>query len=66
MKTYEILIEGKSYYFKTNAEEVQIQQAIDFVKTTEPTLDKVLIAIRMLGAKATPVTINPENIFEIE
>lgn len=65
MKTYELLIEGTSKYFKTDASVEVIQQAIDFVKNSEVTLDKVLTAIRMLGHKATPLNIEPVDIFEV-
>ena len=65
MKTYEIQIEGKTHYFKTDADLDTIENAITFVKQGEVSLDKVLIAIRMLGHKATPVTVNPEFVFEV-
>jgi hypothetical protein len=65
MKTYQLVIEGQDKYFKTDAESEQIQGAIDFVKNGEVTLDKILVAIRMLGFKATPITIEPVDIFEV-
>ena len=65
MKTYEIIIEGQSKYFKSMAESSEIQEAIDFVKKGEVSLDKLLQALRMLGFKSTPLTIEPVDIFEV-
>lgn len=65
MKTYEIIIEGNSKYFKSEAESQDIQTAIDFIKNGEVQLDKLLQALRMLGFKSTPLTIDPVDIFEV-
>jgi hypothetical protein len=65
MKTYEIIIEGNSKYFKSEAESHDIQTAIDFIKNGEVQLDKLLQALRMLGFKATQVKIDPVDIFEV-
>lgn len=63
--TYGITIEGQDAFFKTEANEFAIEQAINFVKHGEPTLEKLLVAIRMLGHKATPIALNVEKHFTI-
>lgn len=63
--TYGITIEGQDAFFKTEANEFAIEQAINFIKHGEPTLEKLLVAIRMLGHKATPIALNVEKHFII-
>lgn len=65
LKTFEVEIEGESGYFKTDATEFAIEQAINFVKHGEPTVEKLLVAIRMLGHKATPIALNVTKKFTI-
>lgn len=64
MKTYQINIEGQEKFFKSEAESAQIQEAIEFVKRGEVSLEKLLQALRLLGFKSTPITIDPIDIFE--
>jgi hypothetical protein len=65
MKTYLIEIEGTEHYFKSDASSEEIQQAIEFVKNGEVQLEKVLVAIRMLGRKATPIKLDPVDMFAV-
>jgi hypothetical protein len=65
MKTYEITIEGKNYYFKSEADSEQINNAIEFIRTTEVSFEKFLQAVRLLGFKTTPITLDPVDIFEV-
>lgn len=62
--TYGITIEGETFYFKSEANEFAIEQALAFVRNGEVTLDKLLVAVRMLGHKATPIALNVEKVFQ--
>lgn len=66
MKTYEIVIQGQSVYVKTDAEPNTVQQAINFVPKGEKYVERLLQAIRISGAKATELKIEPVEIFEVE
>ena len=66
MKTYLLVIQGQEVYFKSDAEAVTIQQAINFIPKGEKYVERLLQAIRLQGAKATPVTLDPVEIFEVE
>ena len=61
--TYGITIDEETFYFKSEANEFAIEQALNFVRNGEVTLDKLLVAVRMLGYKATPIALNVEKVF---
>lgn len=66
MKTYAIIINGREEFFKTTASEEKIEQAVMFVKMGDThTLEKLMMALRTLGEKASPINIEPVQIFEL-
>lgn len=66
MKNYEILHENTSNYIKTDAESTQIATAIQFVQAgVEPSIEKLLVALRTLGFKATQIKVDPVDVFEL-
>lgn len=65
MKTYEIIIEKKSVYIKTDAPSEAIQGAINFVPKGSKYIERLLQGLRLQGFKATPITIEPVDIFEV-
>jgi hypothetical protein len=66
MKTYLIEIEGKNIYIKSDAEASGIQRAIDFTPKGEKYIERLLQAIRIQGAKATEIKLDPVEIFIVE
>ncbi len=65
MKLYEILIEGQTKFFKSDATSTEIEASIDFIKVGEVSIEKLLQALRTLGHKATEVKLEPVDVFEI-
>lgn len=74
MKTFKIVtlqeVDGElvevEAYIKTEANSDKVQQAIQFVKMgQDPTIDKLLQALRTLGSKATQIKLESEATFEL-
>lgn len=65
MKLYEINIEGEIKYIKSDATSAQVEEAIEFIKRSEVSIDKLLQALRILGSKATELKIEPVDVFEV-
>lgn len=70
MKTYEInIIDGehtKTHYIKTDAGKMDVQQAIDFVKNgMEKSVEKLLVALRVLGFTAREQKVEAEESFDM-
>lgn len=72
MKTYEInvLVEEeeavKSHFITTDASKLEVQGAINFVRQgTEHNIEKLLIALRVLGFKARELKVTAEESFDL-
>jgi hypothetical protein len=74
MKTYEInilqqaegLIEGSTHFVSTDADKMTFQKALDFVALGgDRTIEKVLVAVRVLGFKAREVKVQAEEVFDL-
>jgi hypothetical protein len=74
MKTYEINIsqlDGENmshitHFVSTDADKLSFQKALDFVALGgERNIDKVLVAVRVLGFKAREVKVQAEESFDL-
>lgn len=75
MKTYEIHINNElptgeretyTHYVSTDADKLAFQKALDFVALGgEKTVEKVLVAVRVLGFKAREVKVQAEEVFDL-
>jgi hypothetical protein len=67
VKTYQINNEGQDKYVKTDAGKLDVQRAIDFLANApgEKTIESLLIALRVLGFKATQVKVEAEEVFDL-
>jgi sporulation-control protein spo0M len=73
MKTYEINITNPldigditAHYVSTDADKMTFQKALDFVALGgDKTIDKVLVAVRVLGFKARELKVTAEEVFDL-
>jgi hypothetical protein len=71
MKTFEIIMynEGasSSHFIKTDASKESISDAIVFLRKApgEKSIESLLIALRVLGFKATQIKLEAEDVFEL-
>lgn len=67
MKTYEFTSNGEHFfYIKTDASSEDVEKAIAFVsKDGDKYVERFLQALRVLGFKATQISIEPVDIFEV-
>jgi hypothetical protein len=70
MKTYQInIVNGEQatiHYVKTDASKLDTQKAIDFVSLSgEKSIDKLLVALRVLGFTAREVKVEAEEAFDM-
>ena len=66
MKTYLIEVEGKNIYIKSDAGADGVKRAIDFTPKGEKYIERLLQAIRIQGAKATEIKLDPVEFFIVE
>jgi hypothetical protein len=59
MELYEIHFGEEVKYVKTEASVEQVEQAIDFIRRGEQSVDKLLQALRILGHKCHEVKLEP-------
>lgn len=77
MKTYQIditnlrdeetgLYSNSTHFVTTDADKLAFQKALDFVALGgEKSIDKVLVAVRVLGFKAREVKVTAEEVFDL-
>lgn len=66
MQTYLIEVTGQNIYIKSDADIDGVKRAIDFTPKGEKYIERLLQAIRIQGAKATEIKLDPVEIFIVE